>query len=449
MLSFPKGFLWGTATSAYQVEGAVKEDGRGESTWDRFSHTPGKTANGDTGDTACDHYHRVEEDIQLMASLGVQAYRFSIAWPRILPDGGGAVNERGLAFYDRLVDRLCEAGITPFVTLYHWDLPQALEDIGGWLNRDIADHFAHYADVVSHRLGDRVKHWAAFNEPLCIVLLGYLTGEHAPGRRDQTFVEVNTALHHVFLAHGKSVPILRANCPDAQVGIMLNIYPIYPATDSEADRAAAGRFDQFHNEWYSRPVLKGEYPAEMLKMFGPAAPNILPGDMETIAAPLDFIGLNYYSRMVVADDPQSENPLKIRWVRVESSEYTDMDWEIYPDGLRDLLARIHNEYHPKAIYIAENGCAMPDLLDTCGEVHDPRRVAYLQSHLRALHRAIQEGAPVKGYFVWSLMDNFEWSHGYAKRFGIVYVDYPTQRRIPKDSFHFYHDVIRANGLVEA
>jgi beta-glucosidase len=445
MLLFPKDFLWGSATSAYQMEGAVKADGRGESIWDRFSHTPGKTANGDTGDVACDHYHRVDQDVQLMADLGIRAYRFSISRPRILPDGKGPVNDPGLAFYDRLVDRLCQAGITPFVTLYHWDLPQALEDEGGWLNRDTADHFAHYADIVSRRLGDRVKHWSALNEPLCIALLGYVTGEHAPGHQDQTFAEANAALHHAFLAHGKAAPVVRANSADSKYGIMLNIYPIYPATDSAADRAAATRFDLFHNGWFSMPVLKGEYPPEVLSMFGPAAPKIQPGDMQTISAPLDFVGLNYYSRFVVADDPESSDPLKMRWVRVESSEYTDMDWEIYPDGLRDLLVRIHHEFHPKEIYIAENGCAMDDVLDSSGQVHDPRRVAYVKSHLQTLHRAIQEGVPVKGYFVWSLMDNFEWSYGYAKRFGIVYVDYPTQRRIPKDSYHFYRDVIRANG----
>jgi beta-glucosidase len=447
MLQFPQGFVWGAATSSYQVEGAAQEDGRGESIWDRFSHTPGKTFNGDTGDVACDHYHRYADDVRLMSALGLQAYRFSIAWPRILPEGKGQVNERGLAHYDRLVDALCQAGITPFVVLYHWDLPQTLDEAGGWTNRDITDHFAHYADVVSRRLGDRVKHWATFNEPLCIALLGYVIGEHAPGHKDQTFVEATKALHHVFLAHGKALPILRANSADSQLGIMLNIYPIYPASDSEADRAAAVRFDLYNNGLFAAPVLKGEYPAELLKGFGPAAPPIQPGDMEVIGAPLDFVGLNYYTRSVVADNPEAPDPLKVTMKRMESSEYTDTDWEVYPDGLRELLVHVQQEYHPKAIYVAENGCAMPDVMDADGQVHDPRRVAYLRTHLHALRQAIAQGVPVKGYFIWSLMDNFEWSLGYSKRFGIVYVDYPTQRRIPKDSYRFYQDVIRANGVL--
>jgi beta-glucosidase len=449
MLQFPQGFVWGAAASSYQIEGAVTEDGRGESIWDRFAHTPGKTFNGNTGDVACDHYHRFADDVQLMAELGLRAYRFSISWPRILPDGKGPINECGLAFYDRLVDTLCQAGIDPHVVLYHWDLPQALDDGGGWLNRDIADRFAHYADVVSRRLGDRVTHWATFNEPLCIALLGYFTGEQAPGHQDQTFAEANTALHHVYLAHGKAVPVLRANSSASKIGIMLNIYPVYPATDSEEDRAAALRFERFHTGWFAEPVLKGEYPAEVFPMFGPSAPKIQPGDMALISAPLDFVGLNYYSRMVVADDPAAPDPLKTKIVHVESSEYTDMDWEIYPDGLHDLLVAIDREYHLKEIYIAENGCAMPDVLDANGQVHDPRRVAYLQAHLLVLQQTMAQGIPVKGYFVWSLLDNFEWAFGYSKRFGIVYVDYATQRRIPKSSYHFYQDVLRANGVPEA
>jgi beta-glucosidase len=448
MLHFPKKFIWGAATSAYQIEGAAHEDGRGDSIWDRFSRIPGKTFNGDTGEIACDHYHRFEDDIRLMADLGLKAYRFSIAWTRILPDGKGAVNERGLDFYERLVDELLRANITPWVALYHFDLPQALDDEGGWTNRETADHFAHYTDIVSRRLGDRVKHWATFNEPLCIALLGYYTGEHAPGRQDQTFKEVNAAIHHVFLAHGKAVPLLRANSADSKVGIMLNIYPINPATDSEADRAAAARFDRFHNGWFSLPVLSGAYPADMLAMFGEAAPDIRPGDMGLIAPPLDFVGLNYYTRMVVADDPAASDPLKIRMVRVESSDYTAMDWEIYPAGLGELLARMHREFPQIDLYVAENGCATNDSLDSGGMVHDASRIEYLTKHLHVLHQAIESGIPVKGYFVWSLMDNFEWAFGYSKRFGLVYVDFPTQRRIKKDSFRFYRDVIRDNSAPE-
>ncbi|NMB90728.1 MAG: beta-glucosidase, partial [Chloroflexi bacterium] len=402
-----------------------------------------------TGDVACDHYHRYAEDVQLMAGLGLQAYRFSIAWPRILPQGRGPLNAPGLDFYDRLVDSLCAANVTPFAALYHWDLPQALEEAGGWLNRATADHFAHYTEVVAQRLGDRVKHWATFNEPLCVALLGYYSGEHAPGHRDPTFAETNAALHHVYLAHGQAVPVLRAHSPGCQVGLMLNIYPIYPASDSPADRAAATRFDRLHNEWFSLPPLLGEYPADLLERFGPAAPDVRPGDMALIAAPLDFVGLNYYSRMVVADDPTDPDPMQVRHVRVESSAYTDMDWEIYPDGLRRLLHHVQRRYHPRAIYVAENGCAMPDVPGADGQVHDPGRVAYLHAHLQALHQAIQEGVAVQGYFAWSLLDNFEWAFGYAKRFGLVYVDYPTQRRIPKDSYRFYQDVIRHNALPES
>jgi beta-glucosidase len=446
MLQFPQDFLWGAAGSSYQVEGAVQEDGRGVSIWDRFSHTPGKTFHGDTGDVACDHYHRFAADVDLMANLGLRAYRFSIAWPRILPEGKGQVNERGLAFYDRLVDTLCQAGIEPFAVLYHWDLPQALDEKGGWLNRDMADYFARYADVVSRRLGDRVKHWATFNEPLCIALLGYFNGEHAPGHQNQTFAEANAALHHVYLAHGKAVPILRANVADSQVGVVLNLSPIYPATDSEADQAAAARFGLFHNGWFADPMLKGEYPAEMLAGFGADAPNIQPGDMELIGAPLDFLGLNYYTRTVVADNPTATDLMKVKTVRVETSEYTDMGWEIYPDGLRNLVEQVQREYHPKEIYVAENGCAVPDVLDASGQVHDPRRVAYLKAHLQALRQAVEHGVPVRGYFVWSLLDNFEWAFGYSKRFGLVYVDYATQQRIPKESYHFYQEVIRANGV---
>ncbi len=448
MLHFPKEFIWGAATSAYQIEGAAHEDGRGDSIWDRFSRIPGKTVNGDTGEIACDHYHRFEEDIRLMTELGLKAYRFSIAWTRILPDGKGKVNERGLDFYDRLVDALLRANITPYAALYHFDLPQALDDLGGWTNRETADHFARYADIVSQRLGDRVKHWATFNEPLCIALLGYYSGEHAPGRQDQTFKEVNAAIHHVFLAHGKAVPILRANSADCNVGVMLNIYPISPASDSEADRAAAARFDRFHNGWFSLPVLSGEYPADMLKMFGDAAPEIHPGDMQLIAPPLDYVGLNYYTRMVVADDPAASDPLKTRMVRVESSDYTAMDWEIYPAGLGELLTRMHREFPQIDLYVAENGCATNDSLDSGGMVHDAGRIEYLTKHLQVLHQAIESGIPVKGYFVWSLLDNFEWAFGYSKRLGLVYVDFLTQRRIKKDSFRFYRDIIRNNSAPE-
>lgn len=448
MLKFPDNFLWGSATSSYQIEGAVHEGGRGESIWDRFSHTPGKTFNGDTGDVACDHYHRYPDDVRMMADLGLKAYRFSIAWPRILPAGKGAVNEQGLDFYDRLIDEVCRAGMIPFATLYHWDLPQALEEVGGWLNRETADHFATYTDVISRRLGDRVKQWATFNEPLCISVVSYLAGEHAPGHKDQTFGEAAKVLHHVYVAHGKAIPVLRANVPDSEVGIVLNPTPVHSISDSEQDRAAADRMDVVSNRLYADPILKGEYPALIQAMVGPAM-DIQPGDMESMSAPLDFLGINYYTRSLVGHNADANDPLQVRWERPENSEYTEMGWEIYPDGLAEILMRFHNDYKVKSLYVTENGCASPDVIDASGTVHDPMRVAYLASHLRSAHRAISQGVPLKGYFAWSLMDNFEWSHGYAKRFGMVYVDYPTQRRIPKDSYRSYQQVIRDNGVSEA
>jgi beta-glucosidase len=448
-LTFPEGFAWGTATASYQIEGAVQEDGRGESIWDRFSHTPGKTKNGDTGDVACDHYHRYPEDIRLMTELGVHAYRFSIAWPRILPAGKGQVNEAGLAFYDRIVDELLRAKIVPYVTLFHWDLPQALENEGGWLNRDTADHFAHFTDIVSRRLGDRVKHWMTFNEPKCVSFVSYVKGEHAPGHKDPTYAEGARVTHNMYLGHGKAVPILRANCgPDAKIGIVIDLIKAEPASDSEADRAAAERMHSLEYRWFADPIFKGEYPADTLALFGKAAPDIQPGDMKIISAPLDFLGINYYTRNIVSDDPNATDLLKVGRVLPEGAEYTTMPWEVYPNGLSELLVRANNDYHPKEIYVTENGCCLDDVVDAQGAVHDPRRVNYLQSHFKAAHDAIQQGVPVKGYFVWSLMDNFEWSNGYTKRFGLIYTDYKTQRRIPKDSYHYYQGVIRSNSVAE-
>ncbi|HLY24773.1 MAG TPA: GH1 family beta-glucosidase [Aggregatilineales bacterium] len=447
-VSFPAGFQWGTATASYQIEGAVREDGRGESIWDRFSHTPGMTHNGDTGDVACDHYHRYTDDVRLMTDLGINTYRFSIAWPRVIPGGKGKVNEAGLAFYDRLVDELCKAGLVPFATLYHWDLPQALEDVNGWRNRDTAYHFAEYARVVSKRLGDRVKDWMTFNEPICIAHTGHFDGRHAPGHTDKTYGEANQTSHHVYLGHGLAVPILRANAgPDTRVGIVLNMSPVHPASDSDADRAAAERVHSQINRWFADPLFKGVYPADMIALYGSHVPDIQDGDMQIIATPLDFLGVNYYSRRVIADDPTATNITKSRDLRIEGAEHTEMGWEVYPDGLRELLVNVHREYHPKAMYVTENGCAFPDHVEN-GQVHDPRRVSYLREHFLAAHQAIAIGVPLRGYFVWSLMDNFEWGFGYSKRFGIVYVDYPTQQRIPKDSFAFCQGVFHNNAVPE-
>lgn len=446
---FPDGFVWGAATAAYQIEGATTEDGRGESIWDRYSHTPGRTLNGDTGDVACDHYHRWRDDIQLMRELGLQAYRFSIAWPRIVPDGRGRVNEAGLAFYDRLVDGLLEAGITPWATLYHWDLPQALEDEGGWPNRATADAFAEYTDSITRRLGDRVKHWITLNEPWCSAFLGYRVGRHAPGRTN--FQDALAAMHTLLLGHGKAVPIIRRNSPDAQVGITLNLAQVYPATNSAADQAAARRFDGYFNRWILDPLYGRGYPQDMLELYGAMTPPIEADDVATIAAPMDFLGLNYYySNFIRA--AEDDDVLHIGEARLEGAEYTAMNWPVVPRGLYDQLLHIPREYPTGPLYITENGAAYPG--DQPQEengtlrVRDPERTRYYAQHLAMAQRAIEAGSPLQGYFAWSLMDNFEWAYGYTRRFGITYVDYETQQRIIKDSGKQYQQVIAANAVVE-
>lgn len=437
---FPPDFTWGTATASYQIEGAAHEDGRGVSIWDTFAHTPGKVVNGDTGDVACNHYHLVKPDIELMKALNINAYRFSIAWPRIFPQGRGVVNEVGLDFYSRLVDDLLDAGITPYVTLYHWDLPQTLEDEGGWLRRGIADDFVAYADTVSQALGDRVKHWITFNEPWCTAWLGYMIGVHAPGLRSDTPADALAATHHLYLAHGMSVPVLRRNSPGAQVGITLNFSPADPATTKPEDLEATTIYDGWFNRWYLDPLFRKEYPADMLALYAPFLPDIQPGDLETIGAPLDFLGANYYSRAVIEASDSPMMPFKSQ--RPEG-EYTAMDWEVYPLGLYNLLKRLHADYNPPAIYITENGAAFEDVLTPDGKVHDERRTAYFQGHLEKVQHAIEGGVPVKGYFAWSLMDNFEWAEGYTKRFGLYYVDYETQKRYLKDSGAYYASVAAA------
>ena len=439
---FPSDFVWGTATASYQVEGAWNEDGKGESIWDRFAHTPGKISDGSNGDVACDQYHLYQQDVALMRSLGLTGYRFSVSWPRIYPTGRGKVNPAGLDFYDRLVDEVLAAGIRPFATLYHWDLPQTLEDEGGWPNRAIAPAFAEYAETVATRLGDRVKDWITLNEPWCASFLSYFLGEHAPGRHD--FASAVQASHTLNLAHGLAAQAIRA-VTDGRVGITLNLYPVHPATDAEEDRAAARRYDGFDNRWFLDPVLKGSYPADMLELFGPFAPRIEPGDLATAFQPLDFLGVNFYSRAIVADDPRPANALHARPVEPPpTAELTDMGWEVYPEGLSELLRRVHAEYGPLDLYVTENGAAYPDTLAPAGTVDDPGRVRYLREHFVRASQVIAEGVPLRGYFVWSLMDNFEWAQGYTKRFGIVYVDYATQRRIPKASARWYSDLIKAN-----
>ncbi|NEC12611.1 beta-glucosidase [Streptomyces sp. SID8014] len=433
----PADFTWGVATAAYQIEGAVAEGGRAPSIWDTFSHTPGKIAGGDTGDVACDHYHRWPEDIALMKRIGVDSYRLSIAWPRVHPQGDGPANEPGLAFYDRLVDALLEAGITPNVTLYHWDLPQALQDRGGWPARETAEHFAAYAGTVAARLGDRVGRWATLNEPLCSAWIGHLEGTMAPGLRDITAAV--HASYHLLLGHGLAAQAVRAASPHAKTGIVNNLSTVHAASDSEADRAAARRMDGHTNRWWLDPVHGRGFPADMREVYGVDLPE-RPGDLDTIAQRLDWIGLNYYFPAVVADDPGAPHP-HVRTVRREGVPRTGMDWEIEANGLEELLLRLTREYGARSIHVTENGSAFPDTVAPDGSVHDPERTAYLRDHLAACARAARAGAPVDGYYAWSLLDNFEWAYGYDKRFGLVHVDYPTQRRTMKTSGHTYARLI--------
>jgi len=392
---------------------------------------------------ATDHYHRWAEDIRIMAELGLKAYRFSISWPRILPKGVGTVNQAGLDFYDRLVDSLLAAGIEPFATLFHYDLPQTLQERGGWPRRETAQYFGEYARIVAERLGDRVTWWITHNEPFIVAVLGHLTGQHAPGQRNPC--AALQASHHLLLSHGYAVEALRAACRRSpRIGIALNLSPVYPASDSQRDRQAAIRFDGCLNRMFLDPLLLGRYPEDMLALFGWLLPKIQPGDMERIAAPLDFVGVNYYHRTVVRYDFKIPL-LQGRPIRPEGSEYSQM-WEIYPSGIYDLLKRIWSDYRPAMILVSENGICVPDSLDADGRVRDVRRIRYLRDHIIQVHRAIAEGVPVHGYLVWSLMDNFEWTLGYAMRFGLVYVDYQTFARTIKDSGRWYAQVIRENGL---
>jgi beta-glucosidase len=433
---FPPDFVWGVATSAYQIEGAAREDGRGESIWDRFCTTPGKVRNADTGDVACDFYHRYRDDIALMRELGLDVFRFSISWPRILPEGRGRVNERGLDFYDRLVDALLESGIRPLPTLFHWDLPQPLEDAGGWPVRATAEAFVEYAETVAARLGDRIMDWTTHNEPFCASWLGYGWGVHAPGRA--SVGDALAAAHHLLLSHGWAVDVLRRHCPQAEVGIILDLSPVHPAGGDAADAEAVRIADGVHNRWFLDAVLRGEYPADMLEHFAPLAPPVRDGDMAVVAAALDFVGVNNYSRALVRANPAGGNPLQ---VRAPAAPLTDMGWEVYPEGLYEVLMRLHEEYTVPRLYVTENGAAFGDVRTHDGRVHDPERREYLAQYSAAVSDAVAAGAPVCGYLVWSLLDTFEWTYGYAKRFGLVYVDYSTLERVPKDSFTWYRDFI--------
>jgi beta-glucosidase len=434
---FPASFVWGAATAAYQVEGAAAEDGRGESIWDRFTSVPGNVRNGDDGAVACDMYHRYPQDVRLMRELGIDAFRFSIAWPRVLPQGRGAVNAAGLDFYDRLVDELLANGIAPYATLYHWDLPQALEDRGGWPARDTVGAFAEYVEAVVGRLGDRVDTWITQNEPWVIAWLGYGLGVHAPGRRSAR--DALAAAHNVFLAHGRAAEIIRRDAPAARVGITIDLQETQPYSDSEADLRATRVQDGSRNRWFLDPVLRGEYPADMVEHFAAILPTVEDGDLAAIAQPLDFMGVNYYTRSVVRADPDTGEPVTVP----VAGEHTAMGWEVYPEGLFSLLTRLDAEYELPPLYITENGAAYADALRHDGTVHDPERIDYLQGHIDAVGRAVEHGVPVEGYFYWSLLDNFEWAYGYSQRFGLVYVDYPTLERIPKQSYRWYRDFIAA------
>ncbi len=450
-LPFPKDFLWGSATAAYQIEGAVKEDGRGESIWDRFCAAPGAIRDGTSGAIACDHYHRWQQDIDLMRDLGLRSYRFSVGWSRVVPTGGRGYNARGLDFYSRLVDSLLEAGIRPMVTLNHWDMPQTLEDRGGWPFRGTVGAFSDYVDVVGRCLGDRVEDFVTHNEPWVISHLGYWIGEHAPGRREP--LAAVHAAHHLLVSHGLAVQILRALCPKAQVGLVLNLSASRPASPSEYDHDACRRVDGTLNRWFLDPVHGRRYPSDAVEdwtregIIANGLDFVQEGDFETIAQPLDFLGVNYYARSVVRSDrvPEEQNaPRSIP--ESPASEKTDIGWEISAPGLFDVLMRVWLEYRPRKLYVTENGAAYSVGPDASGQVHDTRRLEYLRDHIAACYRALEAGVPLAGYYVWSLLDNFEWAAGLSQRFGICWVDYVTQERIVKDSGKFYATLAKTNVL---
>jgi len=448
-MPFPAGFAWGTATSSYQIEGAVAEDGRGTSIWDTFAHGPGNVANGEDADVACDHYHRWADDVDLIASYNLTAYRFSLSWPRIQPDGRGAPNQRGLDFYRRLVDRLVERGVDPVATLFHWDLPQALQDDGGWQNREIGERFAEFAAIVYEALGDQVARWITHNEPWCTAALGHRIGIHAPGIRDAA-AEFRVA-HHVLRSHGLAVEAYRASGLAAPIGIALNLYPTYPHDETDADRRAAVLSDAYTNRWYLDPVLRGSYPADLLEYVAARFPTewMRDGDVERMAQPIDFLGVNYYSRHVVRA-PREGEAAEFPWVhRSEAAPgvpTSTMGWEVVPECLLDLLLRLDSDYGPISLMITENGCSLDDSIAADGAVHDAGRIEFYRTHLAAVEEAIARGVDVRGFLAWSLMDNFEWSEGYRPRFGLTYVDYATQRRIPKDSARWLSEVARRNAL---
>lgn len=444
---FPADFVWGAATSAYQIEGSPLADGAGPSIWDQFTHTPGTIKGGDNGDVACDHYRRFAADVLLMRELGIKSYRFSTAWSRVLPDGTGRPNPRGLGFYSRLVDTLLEHGIAPSLTLYHWDLPAALERRGGWAHADAPKWFAEYAQLMFRTLGDRVPMWATFNEPWVAMDNGYVAGNHAPGRRD--WAEAALVSQNLLRAHAAAVAIYRTQWRQ-QIGLVVNLVPVYPATDLAADRAAANRMDAYLNRHFLDPALLGEFPTELPEMFGKAWPALAEDELAQLRQPIDFVGINYYLRLFVSDassNGPAASPPRATIVPPPDGRRTALGWEIYAKGLTEILQWMQSRYGDLPLYVTENGAAFDDVPLENGSINDVERVEYLKEHLQAAGQALRTGVNLRGYFVWSLLDNFEWHHGYSKRFGIVRVDYPTQRRTPKASARFYADVLRSQGAV--
>ena len=451
--TFPRDFKWGTATSSYQIEGAPTAGGKGPSVWDTFSHTPGKIKNNDNGDIACDHYHLWPQDITLMKEMGINAYRFSISWPRIFPTGSESKpNQSGLDFYSKLVDALLENDIIPFITLNHWDIPQGLEDAGGWPERDIVHQFVKYSYHVSKHLGDRVRNWITHNEPWCISYIGYIGGYKPPGLKNNWVKSLATA-HHLLLSHGMAIPEIRNNSKHSEIGITLNLNTAIPASDSSYDREACKFYDGQFNRLYLNPIYNNEYPDDVFEhlntkgLISESDLNFIKqGDLNIISTKTDFLGVNYYSRAVIRNEEIDEKNNLPR--NVDMGPETDFGWEIYPPGIYDLLMRLKNEYKVQNIYITENGCSYGDGPNSEGKINDKRRIEYYRSHLTELKRAIEDGAPCNGYFAWSLMDNFEWAQGFSQRFGLIWVDFETLERIPKDSYYWYKKYISANGLDE-
>lgn len=444
---FPEGFVWGAATAAYQVEGAAREDGRGESIWDRFCGVPGHIRNGGTGEVTCDQYHRFREDVALMKKMGLKAYRFSISWPRVLPFGRGPVNEKGLEYYSALVDELLRAGIEPYVTLYHWDLPQALQDIGGWTNRAVAESFLEYAKLLFDRLGDRVTHWITLNEPYCVVMNGYVHGTFAPGMRDPSAALL--ASYHLYVAHGLAVRHFRESRRKGEIGIALNLYSRHPWTDSEEDALAARRADGCLNRWFLDPLLRGRYPEDLLAFYrekGLTLPEMRADDLALMSEKLDFMGVNYYNDSFVCADG-SQWPLGFREMVPPNMPVTGSEWLITPEGLGAILLRLKNEYGVEKLIVTENGASYHDAVDMDGRVEDDARCDYLRRYLLSMWDAMRAGAPVAGYFLWTLLDNFEWARGYTCRFGLIHVDFETQKRTIKKSGFWYASVIES-GTVE-